>query len=190
MEKYVLKTNEAVLVPIRPPRIPPIVRKIVLGIWVAILVFSLVFGENLLSEMNGIRVALLIALSLCAFLDNPKKEYVPSEMELQFHKDKLVLYRPKRYYDERVTRREFCEMKYADITSCVFEIRSGRIHIYGDGVTTWYNMKKDGTFPDKPTKVKHFKEGLLFFSTKCAQDVDFADEIESHSPLHVSIENS
>lgn len=190
MAKYVLKTNEAILVPIKPSKIPAVVRKGVLAVWAAILLFSILLRENLLEEMSGITVVWLIGLSLAALLYSPKKEYKPSEMELQFYDDKLILYRPRRYYDESCTRREFCEMNYSDITECVLKTRSGRIHIYGDGVTTWYNMKKDGTFPEKPSKVKRFKKGLMFFSIKCATDVDFVKEIEAHSPLRVSVENS
>lgn len=190
MDKYVLKIDEAVLVPVKPSKIPAVVRKGVLAVWAAILLFSLLLGENLLGEMNGVMVVWLIGLSLAVLLYSPKKEYKPSEMELQLYDDKLILYRPQRYYDESTTRREFCEMKYSDITECLFKTRSGRIHIYGDGVTTWYNMKKDGTFPEKPSKVKRYKKGLVFFSTKCATDIDFVKEIEGHSPLRVSIENN
>lgn len=140
--------------------------------------------------MNGVIVALLIGLSLAILLYSPKKEYKPSEMELQFYDDKLILYRPRRYYDESTTRKEFCEMKYSDITECVFKTRSCRIHIYGDGVTTWYNMKKDGNFPEQPSKANRYKKGLVYFSTRCATDVDLVKEIEAHSPLRVSIENN
>lgn len=190
MVKYVLKANEAILVPIKPSKIPSVVRKGVVAVWAAILLFSLLIGENLLNEMNGITLVMLVGLSLTALLYSPKKEYQPSEIELQFYDDKLILYRPQCYYDESTTRREICELRYCDITECLFKARSCRIHIYGDGVITWYNMKKDGTFPEKPSKVKHFKKGLLFFSTRCAADIDFVKEIEAHSPLRVNVENN
>ena len=190
METYILETNEAVLVPVQPAKIPPFIKKGVMIIWAAILVLSLLFRTNMLREISGLAVAVLIGLSITVMLSGPKKDYVPSKMELMFFEDKLILYRPQRYYNERVTRREICEMKYADITSCVYKMRSGRIHFYGDGVTTWFNMRKDGTFPEKPTKVNRYKNGLLFFSTKCAHGTDFVKEIETHSPLRVIKEDS
>lgn len=190
MEKYVLKANEAVLVPVGPPKLPPVIKKCVKIIWIAIIALSLLFGTNLLSEFSAMGLVLLFGVTCAVLFSGQKTEYAPSEMELHFYEDKLVLFRPKRYYDESVTRKEFCEMKYADITSCVFKVRSGRIHFYGDGVTTWYKMRKDGTFPEKPTKIKRYKKGLLYFSTKCENEIDFVKEIEEHSPLHVTREDN
>lgn len=190
MEKYVLKANEAIVIPVEPSKIPPVVKTGVKIVWVAIIVLSLLFRTNLLGEMSGLALALLVGVSIAVLFSGQKTEFAPSEMELRFYDDKLVLYRPKRYYDERVTRREFCEMKYADITSCVYKMKSERIHFYGDGVTTWYNMKKDGTFSEKPTKVNRYKKGLLYFSTRCADGVDFVKEIEEHSPLRIRREDT
>lgn len=110
-------------------------------------------------------------------------------MELQFYDDHLVLYLPKRYFSNRVTRKQIGTMKYSDITKCVYKTKSQRIHIYGDGHAVWYNYKKDGTLPVKPTKDHYFTEGLFYFNTSLATDIDFKKEIEEHSPLKVIIEN-
>lgn len=123
-----------------------------------------------------------------AFVGN-KKENVPSPMELQFFDDHLVLYLPKRYYSKHVTRMEINQMRYADITKCVYKAKSQRIHLYGSGTSTWYNYKTDGTLPQTPTQVRNYTDGLIYFNTQLATDVDFKTEIESHSPIKVIVEN-
>lgn len=142
------------------------------------------------SELSWTARVLLFVLALGVTFLGGKKEYVPSPMELQFFEDHLVLYLPKRYYSKHVTRMEINQMKYSEITKCVYKSKSQRIHLYGKGTSTWYNYKADGTIPQTPTQVRNCTAGLLYFNTKFAIDVDFKTEIEKHSPIQVIVENS
>ena len=81
-------------------------------------------------------------------------------------------------------------MLYSDIKSCVYKVLSKRVHIYGNVMATWYNFNKDGVIPATPTYNKFVSDTLCYFSTRCATNVDFKSEIESHSPIEVIIENS
>ena len=186
---YVLKTNEAVLMPIENNNTANII-KICVWIIVGIIVLgSILFQENLFSELSWTARIMLIVVAVGFGFYDGKKEYCPSPMELQFYDEYLVLYLPKRYYSKRVTRKQINTMKYADISKCAFKAKSNRIHIYGNGTSVWYNYKKDGSLPENPTESRTFTQGLIYFNTSLASDVDFIREIETNSPLHVVVEN-
>lgn len=187
---YILKTNEAVLMPTEVNRCKSTLK---ICIWVVIgiiILGSFIFQDNLFTELSGIVRIFLIVLAVGFGFYDGKKEYAPSPMELQFYDDRLVLYLPKRYYSNRVTRKQINTMRYIDISKCVYKTRSNRIHIYGAGQSVWYNYKKDGSLPSKPTEERSFTQGLIYFNTQLATDVDFIKEIEEHSPIRVIVENS
>lgn len=187
---YVIKTNEAVLVPTKQSSGFTFLKT---GVWIVVAVIiigSLLFQDNLFSELSWTARVLLIVLALGVTFLGGKKEYAPSPMELQFFDDHLVLYLPKRYYSKSVTRMEINKMKYSEITKCVYKANSQRIHLYGNGTSTWYNYKADGTIPQTPTQVRNYTAGLIYFNTQLATDVDFKTEIENHSPIQVIVENS
>ncbi len=187
---YVIQTNEAVLIPTNQSRGITFLKT---GVWIVVAVIvlgSLLFQDNLFSELSWTARVLLFVLALGVTFLGGKKEYVPSPMELQFFEDHLVLYLPKRYYSKHVTRMEINQMKYSEITKCVYKSKSQRIHLYGKGTSTWYNYKADGTIPQTPTQVRNCTAGLLYFNTKFAIDVDFKTEIEKNSPIQVIVENS
>ena len=191
MEKpnYVIKTNEAVLIPTKQSSGFTFLKT---GVWIVaavIVIGSLLFQDNLFSELSWTAQVLLIVLALGVTFLGGKKEYAPSPMELQFFDDYLVLYLPYRYLDDRETRKQINIMKYSDITKCVYKSKSTRVQIYGDGQSTWYKYKKDGSLPEKPTKDRFVTNGMIYFNTCLATDVDFIKEIEKHSPLKVIIEN-
>lgn len=187
---YVIQTNEAVLIPTKQSRGFTFLKT---GVWIVVAVIvlgSLLFQGNLFSELSWTARILLIVLALGVTFLGGKKEYAPSPMELQFFDNYLVLYLPKRYYSKRVTRMEINQMKYSEITKCVYKTKSQRIHLYGNGTSTWYNYKADGTIPQAPTQMRIYTAGLIYFNTQLATNVDFKTEIEKHSPIHVIVENS
>lgn len=187
---YILRTNEAVLMPTSHGN-GLLVFKIC--VWVVVLLIvlgSLIFHDNLFSELSWSARILLIVLAIGVTLYGGKKEYFPSPMELQFFDDYLVLYLPKRYYGKHLTRMQIDKMKYSDITKCVYKTQSQRIHIYGDGISIWYNYRADGTIPQNPTEKRSFKERLIYFDIRLAPEIDFKKEIETHSPIKVDIEDS
>ena len=186
---YILKTNEAVLMPTKNNRGRKFLKVCVWILVAIIIIVSFIFHDNIFADMNWSTRILLIVLAMTFGFYNGKKEYTPSPMELQFYDDYLVLYLPHRYLDDRETRKQINIMKYSDITKCVYKSKSTRVQIYGDGQSTWYKYKKDGSLPEKPTKDRFVTNGMIYFNTCLATDVDFIKEIEKHSPLKVIIEN-
>ena len=188
--KYVIKTNEAVLMPTENNKEKSILKVCIWIVIGVIIVASFVFQDNIFAELSWPVRIFLIVLAVGLGFYGGKKEYMESPMELRFYDDRLMLYLPKRYYSNRVSRRQFNTMKYSDITKCVYKKRSNWIHIYGDGESVWYNYKKDGTLPKQPTETRKFTQGLVYFNTQFATDIDFKTEIENHSPIQVIVENS
>lgn len=187
---YILKTNEAVLMPTEINKGKNIIKICVWVIIGIIVLASFVFQDNIFAELSWPVRIFLIVLAVGFGFYSGKKEYTASPMELQFYDDRLVLYLPKRYYSNRVTRKQINTMKYSDISRCVYKANSKRIHIYGDGQSVWYNYRKDGSLPSKPTEERSFTQGLIYFNTQLATDVDFKKEIEEHSPIQVIVENN
>ena len=187
---YVIKTNEAVLM---PKNQNGKIKFLKIGVWVIIgiiILGSLIFQDNLFSEFSWTTKILLILLVVRFSFYSGKKEYMPSPMELQFYDDYLVLYLPRRYYSNRVTRKEILTMNYNEISKCVYKANSKRIQIYGDGKSIWYNYNKDGSLPEKPTEERCYSQGMIYFNTRLATDINFKNEIENHSPLQVIIEDN
>ena len=188
---YVLRTNEAVLMPKKMPkgkRIAfDILKKLFLFVIIGLIVCSVIFGENMFAEMgfSGIVAIVFVAGVL---IKNGGKEDVPSPIELQFYDEYLIFYQPKRYLGKRVTERRITKFYYKDITKCVYYEKLQRLHIYGGGTSRWYNYRKDGSLPEEPTGTRSTDDGMTLISTRCAPDVDFKKEIEEHSPIKVIID--
>ena len=188
--RYVLKTNEAVLISQKQNGGITFLK---VGVWLVVAVIvigSLVFQDNLFSEMSWTTRCLLIAVAIGVAFVGSKKENIPSPIELQFYDDYLILYRPKRYYSKKVSRMEINKMMYADIKRCVYKSRSQRIQIYGNVSATWYNYDANGMISQTPSYNRTISDTLCYFSTRCVNDVDFKTEIEAHSPIKVVVENS
>ena len=187
---YVLKANEAVLLPARKrSRGRTALRAGILAAAAAVFMGSVIFRENFFAALSWPSQIFLAVLALGAVWGGEKREWTASPMELQFYDDYLILYLPKRQYGRRYARREINKMRYEQITECTFKKRSGRIHFYGAGTSVWYRYRKDGTIPVKPDKIRHCGRGLLYFNTSLEPEIDFVREIEEHSPLRVRVED-
>ena len=187
---YAIKTYEAVLMPTEDNKGKRLLKNCVWVIIGIIFIGSFVLDINVFEKLSWSARILLIILAIGFGFYGEEKEYMPSPMELHFYDDYLVFYLPKRYYSRKVTRKQINTMKYSEISKCVLKNKSNRIQIYGNGNSVWYNYKKDGSIPSKPTEERRFTEGMIYFNIQFASDIDFKEEIESHSPLKVIVENS
>lgn len=186
---YVLKINEAVLVP-KDTNKGILIIKIAVWIIVGMIVLgSLILQDNLLVEITWTTRMLLIAVAIGMMFVGVKKENVPSPIELQFYDDHLVVFRPKRYYSKNVIRMEINKMMYTDIKKCVYKAQSKRVHIYGNILAKWYNYDSNGNVSQTPTYDRFVTDALCYFSTRCAVGVDFKQIIETYSPVKVTVED-
>lgn len=186
---YVLKFNETDSKKVKDSNY--FIKKTVVIIIVAIVIFSIIFGSNLFLELSWVARILLISLAL-GVLFTGKKEDVPSPAELRFYDNYLVLFLHRKYYSERSIQQQYMKMKYNDITKVKYlpNTSNKRFQIYGNGHSILYDVQKDGSVSKQPSWDKIFEEGMIYFSTNLNQNIDFIKEIEEHSPLKVEIDNS
>lgn len=185
---YVLKANEAVLVPKKDANAFVKLKPAIWAVAGVILLASFIFGENIFNELSWTVRVLLVALIMGTFFLN-SDERVPSPFEIWFYDDYLVLYREKHYYSKKVTRKEYDKFYYKDIKKCQFRTATQRINFFGVVEGIWYNYNKDGTLPAQPSYHKT-TDSIRYFYTTYATNVDFVREIESHSPVKVVVENN
>ena len=186
---YVLKFNETDSRKVKDRNY--YIKKTVVIISAIIVIFSIIFGENLFLELSWTARILLIAIAL-GILFTGKKEDVPSPAELRFYDDYLLLFLERKYYSERSIKQEYLKMKYSDITKVKYlpNTSNKRFQIYGNGHSLHYDLKKDGNISKKASRDKMFEKGMIYFSTNLNQNIDFIKEIEEHSPLKVEIDNT
>ena len=130
-------------------------RRALIGLIVVFIFFSFVFGENLFAELGAGSLMLLIAVVINLFFNNScsKEEYY--DIEFKFFENYLLLYRNKRYYTPKVTRRDF--YTYRNISKVEYDDRLGRLDIHGDLEAISYNYNKDGSLPKNPSKCNSVK---------------------------------
>ena len=155
----------------------------VLGI---ILISSIVFRDNIFSEMSANARWLLVALVLGTFFIRPKNINEPSEMEIQLYDDYFVLYRPKRYYSKRMTRQEYYKVMYNQIESFKFDANRNMVEIVGDFDTVFYKYNSSGVLETTPIQQKFVENGLLYFHTKFIDTEKLIFDIEQNSPIRIN----
>lgn len=182
---YVLKLDEGVLVPKDENSSKNPLKLAVLIIIGIIILGSIVFGENLFKEMTLTSRILLISLFIGICFKGQGSHRVPSPMEVRFYEDYLIIYREKRYYSKKVSRKEFNKFFYKDISRCQYRTLSRRINIYGIMEGTWYDYNKDGSVPDNPTYNRVISNGLCYFYTIFANESDIISNIEKYCKIQI-----
>lgn len=158
---------------------------IVLGI---ILLASIMFGDNLFSELSSSVKWLLVSLILGTFFVKPKNINAESEIQIQLYEDYFVLYRPKRYYGKRMTRKEYNKVKYNEINSIEYRQQKNMFVIKANIDTLWYKYDKKGNVLEKPIQAKTIENGLLYFNTMFIDVDSLINELETFIPIKVKID--
>ena len=185
---YVLKANEGVLVPKNENSTLGILKKAVWIVVGVIILGSIIFQDNLFSEFSwNIQILLLGLIIGVSFTGGSK--ITPSPFEIQFYDDYLIVYREKHYYSKKLTKKEYNKFYYTEIRECKYRTKSKKINIIGTLEIMWFNYNKDGSLPEEPTVHKK-TQGICWFYTSEAPDVDFVSEIEKHSPIKVTLRES
>ena len=179
---YVLKFNESVRKTVKDTNYK--IKMAVLIIIGIIIVGSLIFQDNLFTELGWTARIILISLFI-GTLFTGKTEKIKSPIEIRFYDDYLVVYREKRFYSKKVSRMEYNQFFYKDITSCEYNVNVKRIDIVGKINATWYDYNKDGNIPQNPTYNRTVDGGICYFYTDLEPELDIIKEIEEHSSVKV-----
>lgn len=161
--KYVIKTHETVSMPTGNNQ-PFATLRIVVWVIIAVIILgSFVFGDNLFSELSWTARMILIALAIGISFWGPKSEPVASPLEIRFYSDYLVVFREKRYYSRKVSRKEYNKFFYPDISKIEYDYRIKRLDFIGKIDAMWFNYNKDGSVPQNPSYHRIVDGGICYF---------------------------
>lgn len=183
---YVLHANEALVAPSGEK--PSVIKRVVMIISGVLLVGSFILGENLFAEMTWMARMIFLGLLIWSLFNNNSSMDVPSPVELQFYDDRLVIFRPRanRTSTNKI-RQETKTFLYKDITDSDWNKGMGRLNIRGTYHGVYYEYDAGGKLGTAPIYDRVVQGGLDVIRTKLDPNVDFAAEIESHSPIKVRI---
>lgn len=182
--KYVLKFNETVRKIVKDTNYK--IKMAVLIIIGIIIIGSLIFQDNLFTELGWTSRIILISLFI-GTLFTGKTEKIKSPIEIRFYDDHLIVYREKRFYSNKVSRMEFNKFYYKDITKCDFSKNTKRLNIVGKIEAIWYDYNKDNSVPSNPTYHRNVDGGICYFYTDLEENLDIVKEIEEHSTIKVKV---
>lgn len=161
--KYIIKTHETVSMPTGNNQ-PFAALRIVVWVIIAVIILgSFVFGDNLFSELSWTARMILIALAIGISFWGPKSEPVASPLEIRFYNDYLVVFREKRYYSRKVSRKEYNKFFYSDISKIEYDYRIKRLDFIGKIDAMWFNYNKDGSVPQNPSYHRIVDGGICYF---------------------------
>ena len=155
-------------------------------IFLLIIVFSFIFRENIFKSMSWTTSALFFATLIGVSIASGGTKEVPTPIEIQFFKDYFIVYNEKKYYTRSITRREFNKFYYKDVKKIEYRKPMKKLTIYGKGDFKWFDYKKDGSLPDKPTYDKQL-DGMCFFYKSPENNVDYVKLFEEYSPIKVNV---
>jgi hypothetical protein len=159
--KNILRTYEKVDIPVSSSGVHTFLRTATWVIVGAIIIGSLIFQSNLLSDMPWTTIVLLISLVIT--FGRQKTNPTPSEIEVWFYDDYLVIYRNKRYYSPKVSYREFNKFYYNDVSEMTYDCRTQRFNVYGKIDATFFKYDKGGNVPNAPHYHKVTDGGICYF---------------------------
>lgn len=150
------------------------------------LLLVLAFGFEIIKDFSLLTLALLI-YSIGVLVSQSGREMAQTPCELQFYGDYLIQFCPRRYYNRKKIRQEYYKFYYRNITRCVY--RAGKKHIcfMGKVDALFYSYDKNGNLSGTPDK-RVVADSTSSFYTGFAPEINFVQEIETHSPLHVESE--
>lgn len=160
------------------------IKKVVIVIIAIIIVGSIVFQDNLFSELGWTTRIILVSLALGVMFTG-KTEKIKSPIEIRFYNDHVVVYREKRWYSDKAIHKEFNKFFYSDISGIDYDNRIKRLNIHGKIDATWFKYNKDGSVPEQPYYKRIVDGGICYFYTDLEPEIDIVKEIEKHSPLKV-----
>lgn len=161
--KYVIKTYETVSMPTGNNQLFATL-KIVVWVLIAVLILSsFVFGESLLSEFPWPERIMLFSLAISVGFWKPKRKSVASPLEIRFYSDYLVVFREKKYYNRKVSRKEYNRFFYSDISKIEYDYHLKRLVLIGKIDAMWFNYNKDGSVPQNPSYHRITDGGLCYF---------------------------
>ncbi len=182
--KYVIKTHETVSMPMGNNQ-PFATLKILVWVIIAMIALgSLVFDNNFFFEISWTARVMLVSLVIGFGFWKPKSENIASPIEIQFYDDYLVVFREKRYYDRKVSRKEYNKFFYSDISKIDYDYRTRRLNLVGKIDAMWFNYNKDGSVPQNPSYHRVVDGGICYFYVNDNDEDTILKCLEEYTAKH------
>lgn len=160
------------------------IRNIYLILLLIIFVFSLIFKDNLLFEMNWIYRIILICIGL-ALCNTGGYKKTSSDVELQFYNDYMIVYRHKIAYNPKKIRREYEKCYYSDIKNIEYRTNTNRLNIDAKYEGTYFNYKHE-VLEEKPSYHKTVNSLIWFYPEERYQK-DLLETLEKYTNITINV---
>lgn len=149
------------------------------------LLFSLLLQQNMFA-IFGLPVWLVYLGGMFMVKSKCKHIQRPSPLEIQLYDDYLIVYSERRYYDAKVTRKEYNKFYYKDIKRIHHRKLLRKIFIYGIQEGIWYNYTKQGVPQKDPSYHKTTDSGCYFYVVQ-EELQDVLNQMQQYCPVKIEI---
>lgn len=149
-----------------------------------IFVFSLVFGESLSLEMGWTYKIILIAIGV-GLCNTGGYKRIPSDIEIQFFDDYMIVNRPKMFYNPKKASRETTKCYYTDIKNMEYRTNTKRLNINAKYEGIYYNYKND-VLEEKPCYHKTV-DALIWFYPEETYETEIIEILEKYTHKKINI---
>lgn len=165
-----------------------VLKRIFIGVIIAIILLSILFKEFILAEIS-FPAMLCFVIFLGYICKNGGHERIECSSELHFYNDYMIFYVPKHHIKVEHDQMEIQKIYYKDITKCQFRTNIRKVEIYGMLDETHYKYNKQGVRNNTPSYQKRY-DGMIKFYTVFDYQHDFVEILERNTGIKVKLEES
>lgn len=141
-----------------------------------------IFGFSLVLIIP-LQIRLLIIAISIGIYSIPNKKSILAPFEIQFYDDYLIIYHER--YHPVPDRKLYEKIFYRDIQRCQYKRKEKKFEIFCIVQRIFYIEERNGRYSDALPKLP--KRSMCVFYTNVEPIIDFVQEIQSHSPIEVTI---
>lgn len=163
-------------------------RPFVLGFDALVLIMSLLFWENILSELSAFSMFMIVLLNMKCFLADVD-DWGPSDMDLLLFEDHLEIHRDKIFRSKHHIRKEWECIFYEDIRECKYRKVTKQIELIGWVWSRCKEYDKFGNLQDHYSHDKITNSFAGFYVTYMDADT-VIEELEKYLPIPIATRES
>lgn len=159
-------------------------KPIVYAIVGMIILLSLIFHDNILSELSGYSQFTIVVLFVRVLFEQVD-EWVPSDLDMVFYEDRIELFRKRVYRGRRFYRQEWQCMYYQNMTGIARRMNAKKLEIYGRARGVYHEYdKRTGELQERVAWDKTVDAGFVLYNE--FMDVDMVvHTLEKYTSLKV-----
>lgn len=160
------------------------IRNIYLIILLIVFVFSLIFKDDLLLNIDWTYKVIFVCVSLLLLYTGGYKE-IPSNVEFEFYDDYMIVHKEKIAYNPPKERKELTKCYYSDIKNIEYRKDTKQLSIKAKHEDTYYNYK-DNILEEKPSCHKTVNSIICIYPDE-KYAVDLIIAIEKNTGVKIDV---